>query len=150
VNNKTHQTSRNSPSVKPPQQYESANRFNVLQHEVFAETHQEPTPASRPQTRPMTRPKQRPEPRFKFVEMKHGVDLFAAPEHFSLAHCVDKTFAMRRGIAKEFAQKFRRREELKNMNKNVGQVATLKDRKRHIFYLITKACHDNIPRLNTS
>jgi hypothetical protein len=79
--------------------------------------------------------KQRQEPRFKFVEMKHGVDLFTAPEHFSLAHCVDKTFAMRRGIAKEFAEKFQRRNEHQNMKTKLGEVATLKDKKRHIGYL---------------
>jgi hypothetical protein len=126
VRNKKRHTSH--PKMVPPQQFASTNRYSALQNEPDTNIQSE-------------------EPSFKFVEMKQGIDLFSAPSNFSLAHCVDKKMTMRKGIAKEFAQKFQRRDELQAMDKNVGQVSTLKDKKRHIFYLITKARHDSIPEV---
>lgn len=38
---------------------------------------------------------------FKLYRIK-GVDLFAAPKDFSLAHCVDDDFEMNGGIALQF------------------------------------------------
>lgn len=65
-------------------------------------------------------------------------DLLEMPSKYSLGHCVSADLAMSAGIAISFKKKFNNVAQLKSQNKNVGEVAILKDNKRFIFYLITK------------
>lgn len=50
-------------------------------------------------------------------------DLFSASA--SLAHCVSRDLKMGAGIAVQFRERFQRVDELRNQNKNVGEVAIL-------------------------
>lgn len=56
-------------------------------------------------------------------------------ENCAFAHCVSKDLKMGAGIAVEFKKRFGRVRELKDQNKEVGEVAELDER---IFYLVTK------------
>jgi len=55
-----------------------------------------------------------------------------------LAHCVSRDFAMSAGIAVIFSNLFGGKEELKNQNVNIGEVAWLYRDSRYIYYLVTK------------
>lgn len=55
-----------------------------------------------------------------------------------LAHCVSKDFAMSAGIAVTFSNLFGGKDELKNQNVNVGEIAWLYRGNRYIYYLVTK------------
>lgn len=70
----------------------------------------------------------------KFEEKKG--DLFSAQE--SLAHCVSRDFYMGKGIALDFKKRFQRVRELHEQEKGIGDVATLLDGERFIYYLVTK------------
>lgn len=72
----------------------------------------------------------------KFIEEKR--DLFTTDKIYSLCHCVSKDFRMGKGIAKIFRDKYQHVDELRALNKNVGDVAIIKHGNRYIFYLITK------------
>ena len=65
-------------------------------------------------------------------------DLFSAPGHFSLAHCVSRDLQMGKGIATLFKQHFGGVPELRSQNRGIGQAAYLISGGKHIFYLITK------------
>jgi len=52
-----------------------------------------------------------------------------------LAHCVSRDFVMSAGI---FSNLFDGKDELKNQNVNVGEVAWLYREDRYIYYLVTK------------
>jgi O-acetyl-ADP-ribose deacetylase (regulator of RNase III) len=56
----------------------------------------------------------------------------------SLAHCVSRDFAMSAGIAVTFSNLFGGKEELRNQNANIGEVAWLYRDGRYIYYLVTK------------
>lgn len=71
------------------------------------------------------------------VLIKQG-DIFTAPDHYALAHCVSRDLKMRAGIAQDFREKFGHTQELLEQNCSVGEVATLQVQKRNIYYLITK------------
>ena len=76
-------------------------------------------------------------------------DLFSAPSNFSLAHCVSADFRMGKGIATLFKQKFGGVDELRNQNRQVGQVAVLSRCGRHIYYLISKERYWQKPTYNS-
>jgi O-acetyl-ADP-ribose deacetylase (regulator of RNase III) len=75
-------------------------------------------------------------------------DLFATPCH-ALAHCVSADFAMGRGIAVHFKERYGRVGELRAQGKEVGSVAYLYDEPtaRHVFYLVTKGRYFDRPTL---
>ena len=64
-------------------------------------------------------------------------DLFDQINH-SFAHCVSKDLRMGAGIAKKFREIYGRVDELRNQNKEIGEIAELKDRDTYIFYMVTK------------
>ena len=66
-------------------------------------------------------------------------DLFSLPSDVSLAHCVSADMVMGRGIARQFVERFGRRDELLSQNRKVGQAAVLQDGDRWLYYLVTKA-----------
>lgn len=72
----------------------------------------------------------------KLIEVKGN--LFDADESFSLVHCVSKDFAMGKGIALEFKNRFGRVEELKRQNARIGGMAYIPVGRRYIVYLVTK------------
>jgi O-acetyl-ADP-ribose deacetylase (regulator of RNase III) len=74
---------------------------------------------------------------FKIIEIE-GHSLFSCNKMASLCHCVARDFKMTKGIAIIFKNKFKRVSDLVMQNKNVGEVAILKENGRFIFYLITK------------
>ena len=63
----------------------------------------------------------------------------------SLAHCVSRDFAMSAGIAVRFSNLFGGKDELKNQNVNIGEVAWLYRDGRYIYYLVTKENYWNKP-----
>lgn len=71
------------------------------------------------------------------VVVKTG-NLFAAPEGYSLVHCVSQDLAMNKGIALEFKNYFGSVDYLKAQNKNIGEFAHLSLSDKNIYYLITK------------
>lgn len=76
----------------------------------------------------------------KVQEIK--ADLFTAPSHYALAHCVGADLLMGRGIAVAFKRKFGCKQYLLEQGKVAGQVATLPanlcHREAPIFYLVSK------------
>lgn len=62
-----------------------------------------------------------------------------------LAHCVSKDFSMSAGIAVTFSNLFGSKDELKNQNVNIGEVAWLYRDGRYIYYLVTKENYWNKP-----
>jgi O-acetyl-ADP-ribose deacetylase (regulator of RNase III) len=72
-------------------------------------------------------------------------DLFSAPAHFSLAHCVSRDLKMGKGIATLFKQRFGRVPELRSQNRSIGQCAYLVLPGKCIFYLITKEKYYELP-----
>ena len=63
-------------------------------------------------------------------------DLFSS--NCSLAHCVSRDLKMGAGSATKFRDRFDCVEELKQQDKQIGEVAWLKHEDKFIFYLITK------------
>ena len=55
-----------------------------------------------------------------------------------LAHCVSRDFAMSAGIAVTFLNLFGGKDELKDQNVNIGEIAWLYRDCRYIYYLVTK------------
>ncbi|CAG8511604.1 9774_t:CDS:1 [Funneliformis mosseae] len=81
----------------------------------------------------------------KFIFVETRGDLFNdAPADSSLAHCVSADFKMSKGIAKIFKKLYGTR-GLSDQHKKVGQVATLPDNNRYIFYIITKKIYSQKP-----
>jgi len=76
-------------------------------------------------------------PEFAFVEMKG--DLFESKD--SLVHCVSEEFAMSKGIALGFKERFGGKDELLAQNVKSGGVAFLKREDRVIYYMVTKRCY---------
>ncbi|XP_037045271.1 ADP-ribose glycohydrolase OARD1 [Bradysia coprophila] len=66
-------------------------------------------------------------------------DLFAAPKEYSIGHCVSADLRMGKGIAVKFRDTFGQIQKLKNQNAQTGGLAVLKDDKRFIYYMVTKA-----------
>ena len=64
-------------------------------------------------------------------------NLFTAPEHHSLAHCISRDAKMGRGIAVQFRRRFGRGEILE-LDVGVGGVAVLRRGDRFIYNLVTK------------
>ena len=62
-----------------------------------------------------------------------------------LAHCVSRDFSMSAGIAVRFSNLFGGKDELKNQNVNIGEVAWLYRNDRYIYYLVTKENYWNKP-----
>ena len=73
--------------------------------------------------------------KFKIIE-KTG-NLFETEDE-ALAHCVSRDFHMNKGIAREFRTRYKKINELKAQNKQIGDVAYLKCNEKFLFYLITK------------
>ena len=71
------------------------------------------------------------------VEERTG-NLFSASPNISLAHCISEDCVMGKGIAKQFAEKFGRLNEIKGQCVKVGGVAILKQKERYIYNLVTK------------
>jgi hypothetical protein len=67
-----------------------------------------------------------------------SADLFSAPSDFALAHCVSRDFAMSKGIARLFRDRFGRVNELKAQNPLLGGISYLNIDGRFVFYLVTK------------
>jgi O-acetyl-ADP-ribose deacetylase (regulator of RNase III) len=65
-------------------------------------------------------------------------DLFSSDPTASLGHCVSRDLAMGKGIAVVFKRQFGRVADLKAQRAGIGNVATLADGKRFIYYMITK------------
>ncbi|XP_069136169.1 ADP-ribose glycohydrolase OARD1-like [Argopecten irradians] len=84
---------------------------------------------------------------FQFNQVRG--DLFSCGESESLAHCVSEDVRMGKGIAVLFKKKFGRVDELKRMKKRTGEVAVLRDKKRFIYYLITKPKANDKPTYDT-
>jgi O-acetyl-ADP-ribose deacetylase (regulator of RNase III) len=63
-------------------------------------------------------------------------DLFSSSD--ALAHCVSRDFSMSAGIALTFLKTFGGKEELKEQNVDIGEVAYLHKNGRYIYYLVTK------------
>merc|ERR1712004_621072 len=83
------------------------------------------------------------------VEERNG-DLFSAAPTMSLAHCISRDCAMRKGIAKQFRDKFGRVDEIVQQKVQVGGVATLKlDKGRYIYNLVTKEKYFDKPTMAT-
>lgn len=72
-------------------------------------------------------------------------DLFSSDEKDSLAHCVSRDFKMGKGIAVFFKEKFGNVQNLKDQNKQIGDIAVLKDNNRFVYYMITKERFYNKP-----
>ena len=83
------------------------------------------------------------------VEERTG-DLFSAAPTMSLAHCISRDCAMRKGIAKQFRDKFGRVDEIVQQKAQVGGVAPLKlDKRRYIYNLVTKEKYFEKPTMAT-
>lgn len=65
-------------------------------------------------------------------------DLFEVPKEYSLAHCVSRDFKMSAGIALQFRDKFNNVKDLISQEKQLYEIAKLKQNDRLIYYLITK------------
>lgn len=65
-------------------------------------------------------------------------DLFKVQSDVSLAHCVSADMKMNKGIASIFKKTFLHIDELLKYKPQIGKCYYLNDRKRKIFYLITK------------
>jgi O-acetyl-ADP-ribose deacetylase (regulator of RNase III) len=78
-------------------------------------------------------------------------DLFISTD--SLAHCVSQDLNMGAGIAKIFKKTFGLQKELQNKNKQIGEVAIVKQtvglHHRYIYYLITKQRYFHKPTYKT-
>ncbi|XP_011195581.2 ADP-ribose glycohydrolase OARD1 isoform X2 [Zeugodacus cucurbitae] len=74
--------------------------------------------------------------KYKLTEVEG--DLFSAPETHSLAHCVGADFVMGAGIAVMFKQIYGQVDKLLAQGVQSGGVATLQDKERYIYYLVTK------------
>lgn len=73
-------------------------------------------------------------------------DLFNAPKDNSLAHAVDKTFRMSKGIASKFNERYGSREYLLRQEKGVGECAVLNRNKySKVVYIVTKHRHSHKP-----
>merc|ERR1712107_120367 len=68
--------------------------------------------------------------RGKLAIVERTGDLFSAPPNLSLVHCISQDCAMGKGIAKQFAEKFGRVNEIKEQHVKVGGVAVLKHNDR--------------------
>lgn len=86
-------------------------------------------------------------PNFKMVG-KRG-DLFSCPAKESLVHCVSSDMHMSKGIAKSFKDTFGGIDELIAQDKQVGDVAVLKNGNRYIYYLIMKERRFDKPTYET-
>lgn len=75
-------------------------------------------------------------------------DLFTGSDQSdSLCHCVSEDFAMGKGIAVLFKNKFGGVTSLKQQNAKVGSIAVLSKDDRFIYYLITKAKYWHKPTM---
>ena len=99
------------------------------------------TPAVEP-----TRPDNQPD-RCR-IELIEG-DLFETSGDVSLAHCVSQDLTLGKGIAQAFREKFNHINEMRDMNKQVGEVAYFKFNNRIIFNMITKKLHYHKPTYTT-
>ncbi|KAK4872808.1 hypothetical protein RN001_014837 [Aquatica leii] len=85
-----------------------------------------------------------------FVKIKEiQEDLFNLPSTFSLAHCVAEDMSMGSGIAVQFSQKFKRRDDLYQQRQRQGGLAILEDNGRFIYYLVTKKLSNGKPTTYT-
>ena len=84
----------------------------------------------------------------KLVEEKTG-DLFSSPSHMSLAHCISQDCAMRKGIAKQFVERFGQVDEIRKQGIKVGGVAVLRQKERYIYNLVTKEKYYEKPTMTT-
>ena len=82
----------------------------------------------------------------QLVEERTG-DLFSAPSYMSLAHCISQDCAMRKGIAKQFVERFGRVDEIRDQGVKVGGVAVLRHKERYIYNLVTKEKYHEKPTM---
>jgi len=82
-------------------------------------------------------------PKFKISECVG--DLFMSAGSSSLAHCISKDCRLGKGIAKLFREKFGRIKEIEDCKAGIGDVATLKDKQRYIYNLVTKEKYSDKP-----
>ncbi|XP_012252869.2 uncharacterized protein LOC105684241 isoform X3 [Athalia rosae] len=75
-------------------------------------------------------------------------DLFSAPDHVCLVHCVAADFRMGSGISVMFRNKFQSVGKLLDQRVKPGGVAHIQN-KRHIFYLVTKELSSEKPTKRT-
>jgi len=81
----------------------------------------------------------------KFKITERVGDLFCSTASSSLAHCISKDCRLGKGIAKIFREKFGRIKEIENCKAGIGDVATLKDKQRYIYNLVTKEKYSDKP-----
>ena len=97
-----------------------------------------------------TTPSERGEINFVIMILEEVIgDLFSAPPNASLAHCVSADFAMKKGIAKTFRNKFGRINQLRQQGARVGEIAVIKDRERYVYNLVTKRVFYLKPTMQT-
>ena len=73
-------------------------------------------------------------------------DLFKNPgPNACLAHCISRDLKMSKGIAKIFRETFGRINELAEQRAEIGEVAILKEGRRFIYNLVTKAKYSDFP-----
>jgi len=89
----------------------------------------------------------RAQSRRKLKIVERTGDLFSAPAHLSLVHCISQDCAMGKGIAKQFAEKFGRVGEIKEQHVKVGGVAILEHKERYIYNLVTKEKYHEKPTM---
>ena len=63
----------------------------------------------------------------------------------SIAHCVSKDLAMKKGLALQIKTRFGGIPDLKRQHAQVGQIAVLKHGTRWIIHLVTKEYYHNKP-----
>lgn len=63
-------------------------------------------------------------------------DLFSLDDSYALAHCISQDYAMGKGIAKTFQERFPlMKRELMKKRTAIGQIATYKENDRYILNL---------------
>ena len=76
-------------------------------------------------------------------------DLFDAPTHTSLCHCISSDCKLGMGIAKQFREKFHIMNTLKAKKTPVGGVLVVKEKDRYIYNLVTKEYYYQKPTYTT-
>lgn len=76
-------------------------------------------------------------------------DLFNAPEHYHLVHCVSADFALGAGIAKEFVSRFNTRQQLRAQYPNFNFTTGTCLPTGRVLNLVTKQHYYNKPTYET-
>lgn len=73
-------------------------------------------------------------------------DLFTVDDSYSLAHCISQDYAMGKGIAKAFQDRFPlMKKALEKKRTAIGHIATYQDGDRFILNIVTKECYWHKP-----